>query len=147
MPTFWFWPNPDAGSNATVRRIRIFRENNDAPHIRFIKNLEPENFLRLLKHSQCLIGNSSAGIRECSYLGVPVVNIGNRQAGRERGRNVVDVGYCRHEISNAIRYQLNHGSYPSDHLYGDGHSGRRVAKTLAELPLGQQRSAKLVPAA
>jgi hypothetical protein len=49
MPTFWFWPNPDAGSS----------------DIRFIKNLEPANFLRLLKYSGCLIGNSSAGIREC----------------------------------------------------------------------------------
>jgi UDP-hydrolysing UDP-N-acetyl-D-glucosamine 2-epimerase len=147
MPTFWFWPNPDAGSSDTAQRIRIFRENNLVPNIRFIKNLEPANFLRLLKCSGCLVGNSSAGIRECSYLGVAVVNIGNRQAGRQRGPNVVDVGYCRNEITRAVRYQLNHGPYPSDHLYGDGHSGRRIAKILATLQLRQDRKAKLSPAA
>ena len=147
MPTFWFWPNPDAGSNETARRIRTFREKGFVPNIRFIKNLEPANFLRLLKHCQCLIGNSSAGIRECSYLGVPVVNIGNRQEGRQRGQNVVDVGYCRRDIGGAIRNQLNHGPYPSNHLYGDGHSGKRIAKVLAELRPVEKYQSKLLPAA
>jgi hypothetical protein len=75
------------------------------------------------------------------------VNIGNRQAGRQRGPNVVDVGYCRNEITRAVRHQLSHGPYPSDHLYGDGHSGRRIAKILATLELRQDRKTKLAPAA
>jgi UDP-hydrolysing UDP-N-acetyl-D-glucosamine 2-epimerase len=147
MPTYWFWPNPDAGSNDTARRIRTFREKGLVPKIRFLKNLDPTNFLRLLKYSRCLVGNSSAGIRECSFLGVPVVNIGGRQAGRQRGPNVVDVGYCRWEIASAIRHQLSHGPYPSDHLYGDGKSGRRIANHLAELPHGQVCETKMLPAA
>ena len=83
MPTFWFWPNVDAGADGTSKGIRAFRENVSNLNIRFIKNMEPEDFLRLLVNSKCLIGNSSVGIRECSFLGVPVVNIGSRQEGRE----------------------------------------------------------------
>ncbi|MDO3384247.1 UDP-N-acetylglucosamine 2-epimerase, partial [Gilvimarinus sp. SDUM040013] len=73
IPTFWFWPNVDAGSDGTSSGIRTFRELKKPTNIRFFKNMEPNDFLRLLKNSQCLIGNSSVGIRECSYLGVPVV--------------------------------------------------------------------------
>ena len=56
--------------------MRVYRENNPESKIRFIRNLPPEKFLTLIKHSLCLIGNSSVGIRESSMLGVPVVNIG-----------------------------------------------------------------------
>jgi UDP-N-acetylglucosamine 2-epimerase len=72
---------------------------------------------------------------ESSFLGVPVVNIGSRQKGRERGRNVVDVKYDRHEISEAIRYQLRNGRYPSDLIYGHGRAGEQIARLLAEVPL------------
>ena len=93
MPTFWFWPNVDAGSDGTSGGIRAFRENYQPENIHFFKNMEPHDFLRLLVNSKCLIGNSSVGIRECSYLGVPVVNIGTRQNGRQRGSNVIAVSY------------------------------------------------------
>ncbi|MFT5986160.1 MAG: UDP-hydrolyzing UDP-N-acetyl-D-glucosamine 2-epimerase, partial [Planctomycetota bacterium] len=79
VPTFWFWPNVDAGADGTSSGIRSYREHHDLEHIHFFKNMEPLDFLKLLKNSSCLIGNSSVGIRECSYLGVPVVNIGTRQ--------------------------------------------------------------------
>ncbi|HEY7784399.1 MAG TPA: UDP-N-acetylglucosamine 2-epimerase, partial [Pyrinomonadaceae bacterium] len=94
-PTLWFWPNVDAGSDGTSNGIRQFRESHHPDNIRFFKNMAPTDFLRLLYNSKCLIGNSSVGIRECSYLGVPVINIGSRQSGRDRGRNVVDVEYER----------------------------------------------------
>ena len=60
--------------------------------------MESNDFLKLLFNSKSLIGNSSVGIRECSFLGVPVVNIGTRQYGRERSRNVLDTGYSEAEI-------------------------------------------------
>jgi hypothetical protein len=60
-------------------------------NIHFFKNMAPTDFLRLLYNSKCIVGNSSVGIRECSFLGVPAVNIGSRQAGRDRGSNVIDV--------------------------------------------------------
>ena len=63
----------------------VFERPQQPKNIHFFKNMEPNDFLRLLKNSQCLVGNSSVGIRECAFLGVPVVNIGSRQHGRHRG--------------------------------------------------------------
>jgi UDP-N-acetylglucosamine 2-epimerase len=135
MQTLWFWPNVDAGSDGTSNALRSFRERYKPENIHFFKNMEPTDFLRLLYSSKCLIGNSSVGIRECSYLGVPVVNIGTRQAGRERGQNVVDVSYNKDEIVSATRRQMTNGRYQPDKLYGDGKAGERISSVLAETPL------------
>lgn len=135
IPTFWFWPNVDAGSDGTSNGIRMYREIYKPKNVRFFKNMEPEDFLRLLKNSRCLVGNSSVGIRECSLLGVPVVNIGSRQHGRQRGRHVIDCGYAECEISEAIKKQLAHGRYESEYIYGDGKAGEKIAGILAEIPL------------
>jgi UDP-hydrolysing UDP-N-acetyl-D-glucosamine 2-epimerase len=135
MPTLWFWPNVDAGSDGTSNGIRSYRELYDPGSIHFFKNMEPLDFLRLIYNSRCLIGNSSVGIRESSFLGLAVVNIGSRQAGRERGPNVVDVGYDSNEIRSAIEHHARNGRYPSDRLYGDGASGTRIANLLSEIPL------------
>jgi len=135
IPTFWFWPNVDAGSDGTSNAIRSFRENNDLQKIHFFKNMSPHDFLRVLKNSQCLIGNSSVGIRESAYIGVPVVNIGSRQNGRERGANVSDVIYDKEQIKEAILKQIEHGNYPSDQIYGQGDAGLKIADLLAHIPL------------
>lgn len=135
MPTLWFWPNVDAGSDGTSNGIRSFREKYRPENITFFKNMEPHDFLRLLYSSKCLVGNSSVGIRECSFLGVPVVNIGTRQEGRERGANVVDVDYSKADIVAAIKKQSGNGRYASDKLYGDGKAGTRISKVLSEAPL------------
>lgn len=131
LPTLWFWPNVDAGSDGTSKGIRAFREKNHEHRIHFFKNMEPLDFLKLLKNSRCLIGNSSVGIRECAYLGVPVVNIGSRQAGRERGPNVLDVDYHRAAIRQAIDLQVAHGPYAATHIYGNGKAGAQIAAVLA----------------
>ena len=135
LPTLWFWPNVDAGSDGTSGGIRTFRETEHPEHIHFFKNMESTDFLRLLYNSKCLVGNSSAGIRECSYLGVPVVNIGSRQSGRDRADNVLDVGYRRAEIANAIQHHKRNGHIRQDSLYGDGQAGQRIANLLAESQL------------
>jgi UDP-N-acetylglucosamine 2-epimerase len=135
IPTLWFWPNVDAGADGTSGGIRKFRELHRPENIHFFKNMAPTDFLRLLYNSKCLIGNSSVGIRECSYLGVPVVNIGSRQAGRDRGGNVVDVGYDRAEIAPAVTRHFKNGRCPQDALYGDGHAGERIAGVLTCVPL------------
>ncbi|HEY8184918.1 MAG TPA: UDP-N-acetylglucosamine 2-epimerase [Pyrinomonadaceae bacterium] len=135
LPTLWFWPNVDAGSDGTSGGIRTFRETEHPEHIHFFKNMESTDFLRLLYNSKCLVGNSSAGIRECSFLGVPVVNIGSRQAGRDRANNVLDVGYCKCEIAKAIQHHQRNGHIRQNHLYGDGKAGERIARLLAESSL------------
>ena len=134
LPTFWFWPNVDAGADGTSKGIRVFREKYQLKNLHFFKNMEPNDFLRLLKNSACLIGNSSVGIRECAYLGVPVVNIGTRQVGRERGANIIDVDYKHEAIKEAISQQVAHGPYPSNTIYGNGHAGQNVADVLAKEP-------------
>lgn len=139
MPTLWFWPNVDAGSDGTSNGIRSFREKYRPENITFFKNMEPSDFLRLLYSSKCLVGNSSVGIRECSFLGVPVVNIGIRQTGRERGANVMDVDYSKEEIIAATRRQAGNGRFAADKLYGDGNAGMRISKVLAEAPLEIQK--------
>ncbi len=135
LPTLWFWPNVDAGSGGSSNGIRTFREQEHPSNIHFFKNMAPTDFLRLISNSSSLVGNSSVGIRECSFLGVPVVNVGTRQFGRERGRNVLDVGCDRLEITDAIRHHRRNGRYPNDRLYGDGQAGKRIAELLAEVPL------------
>jgi len=135
ITTFWFWPNVDAGSDGTSNAIRSFRENKKPKHIHFFKNMTPLDFLRFLKNSQCLIGNSSVGIRECAYMGVPVVNIGSRQNGRERGQNVIDIDYDKKAILNAIKQQVKHGPYPSNPIYGSGDSGMQIAQLMSKVKL------------
>lgn len=131
LPTLWFWPNMDAGSDGTSNAIRSFRETHAAENFHFFKNMLPQDFLRLLYNSRCLIGNSSVGIRECSFLGVPTVNIGSRQQGRERGSNVLDVGYDRVEIVEAVRKHLRNGRYDASNVYGNGRAGEKIAQLLA----------------
>lgn len=133
-PTLWFWPNVDAGADGTSTGIRAFRETHQLPNVHFFKNMEGKDFLHLLNHADCLIGNSSVGIRECAYLGVPVVNIGSRQNRRERGDNVVDVNYNVNEIKNAILNRMS-SIKSSSILYGDGDAGIKIADLLHNLPL------------
>jgi UDP-hydrolysing UDP-N-acetyl-D-glucosamine 2-epimerase len=139
MPAIMLWPNADAGSEDVARGIRKFREHYPHDYIRFYKNFPVETYIRLMMRCACMVGNSSAVIREGAFLGVPAVNIGTRQTGRERGRNVVDVGYDREQIQDAIQQQSGNGRYPSEPIYGDGHAGERIANILATLELRVQK--------
>lgn len=134
-PTLWFWPNVDAGADGTSTGIRAFREQHQLPNVHFFKNMEGMDFLQLLSHSDCLIGNSSVGIRECAFLGVPVINIGSRQNRRDRGNNVVDVSYDKNEIIVAIKESIVKGKVGSSDVYGGGVAGQKIADLLETLPL------------
>lgn len=133
-PTLWFWPNVDAGADGTSTGIRAFREKHQLPNVHFFKNMEGKDFLHLLHHADCLIGNSSVGIRECAYLGVPVVNIGTRQNRRDRGSNVVDVTYDVQAIKKAIEERISSSKQISN-VYGGGDAGEQIAQLLEQLPL------------
>ena len=139
MPTIMLWPNVDAGSEDIATGMRTFREKRRPEYIRFYKNFPIETYVRLMLLCGCAVGNSSAPIREGAFLGVPAVNIGTRQTGRDRGPNVVDVPYARAAIVDGIRRQLAHGRYPSDAIYGDGQAGGRIADVLAAAPLSVQK--------
>jgi UDP-hydrolysing UDP-N-acetyl-D-glucosamine 2-epimerase len=134
IPTLWFWPNVDAGSDGTSKGIRGFREAEKPSKFHFFKNMEPTDFLRLVYNSNAIVGNSSVAIRECSFLGAPAVNIGTRQAGRERGANVIDVDYDRKQIREAIRAHMDDKKRKPSTIYGDGSAGPRIAELLKKLP-------------
>jgi UDP-hydrolysing UDP-N-acetyl-D-glucosamine 2-epimerase len=139
MPTIMLWPNADAGSEDIARGMRKFREHGRHDYIRFYKNFPIETYIRLMNTCACAVGNSSAPLREGAFIGVPTVNVGTRQCGRDRGANVVDVGYDRGQIVDAVERQVKHDRYPSDHLYGDGAAGPRIADVLATTPLQVQK--------
>lgn len=138
-PTLWFWPNVDAGSDGTSKAIRAAREYHKLQQTHFYKNMNPLDFLSILINSRGLVGNSSVAIRECSYLGVPAINIGSRQNRRDRGRNVVDVSYNRKEIGAAIGKMWDMKDRLRDTVYGDGNAGKRIADVLAAAPLTIQK--------
>jgi GDP/UDP-N,N'-diacetylbacillosamine 2-epimerase (hydrolysing) len=135
LPTLWFWPNVDAGSDTVSKILRTEREHGHLQQVHFFRNMSPEDFLYTLLACKCLIGNSSVGIRECAYLGVPSVNIGNRQRFREQGRNVIDVAYDRRAIIDAVERQIANGRHARDEIYGDGTAGIKIADLLERVPL------------
>jgi GDP/UDP-N,N'-diacetylbacillosamine 2-epimerase (hydrolysing) len=143
MQALVFWPNVDAGSEHIAKGIRRFRELGRANRFHFFRNLPPDVFIRLLAHCSCIVGNSSAALREGSFLGTPAVNVGTRQQHRERGENVVDAPHDRRAIADAIRAQLDHGPYQRSYLFGDGSAGRQIADVLAEVRPALQKQLRL----
>lgn len=130
LPIILLWPNSDAGTEGISQGIRKFREKNPDVTLHAFTNLPIAMYVRLMNNTACLVGNSSSGIREGAFLGTPCVNVGTRQAGRERGQNVLDVECNRIEIEKAIRKQMEHGKYNSEPIYGDGTAGKQIADIL-----------------
>ena len=126
FPMIWLWPNMDAGSDGTSKGIRTFREKVNPDNIHFFKSLSIEYFAPLLKNSCCIVGNSSTGLREASFLGVPCVNIGTRQINREQARNVINVDYDAEEIYQAIKKQIRKKTTQISKLYGDGKASQKI---------------------
>ncbi len=133
IKTIWLWPNIDAGNDIISKKLRIFRENNNPKYIQFFKNFEPEDFLKLLISSKCIVGNSSVAIRECSFLGVSAVNIGSRQRGREFGKNVIHTTHNSKSIQIAIKKQIIKNKLKSEKIFGDGKAGKRIANILSKI--------------
>jgi UDP-hydrolysing UDP-N-acetyl-D-glucosamine 2-epimerase len=140
IQTVLLWPNIDAGSDHISKAIRIFRDHDKPDWLRVITNLMPERYLQVLANAACAVGNSSSFVRDSSYFGTPIVNVGTRQSGRERAENVLDVGIGTGAIEAGIRRQLAHGRYAPSTLYGDGYVSRRIVESLAQLePYIQKR--------
>ena len=87
----------------------------------------------MINSCSCIIGNSSSGIREASFLRVPSVNIGSRQNNRERGDNCISVNYKFKEIYNAVKYQLEHGRYHPSKMFGAGNAGERIVDVISKI--------------
>jgi len=139
MPTIMIWPNADAGSDEISKGIRTFRERYRPDWLHLFINLPIDIYVKLMDTCACMVGNSSSAIREGSFIGVPAVNIGTRQMGREHGSNVISVDYDREGILDAIKRQLNNGRFSSEHVYGDGHAGKHIADILSRCRLNVQK--------
>lgn len=140
LQAVWIWPNLDAGSDDISKRIREWQvANPNQDRIRFIRYLVPGEFINVVNHSQVMVGNSSTGIKECAWLGIPAVNIGSRQRGRLRARNVMDVKHNAGAIEKAILEQAAKKRYQSAKLYGDGSTAKSIVKILRGLDVEVQK--------
>jgi UDP-hydrolysing UDP-N-acetyl-D-glucosamine 2-epimerase len=141
IPAIWFWPNPDAGTAEMSGMLRHVREQHSdlTERMRFITNIPADEFVSLLRQTSCLVGNSSAGIKECSYLGTPVVNIGARQQGRSAAEHVRNVPYDADAIRAAITAHLAHGRYPSSDIYYRPDTSDQILQVLATSDLYTQK--------
>jgi len=139
MAAIILWPNADAGADDIARGMRKWRERGLDERMHFFKNLPVATYVRLMKKTACLVGNSSSGIREGAFIGTPVVNLGTRQNDREHGGNVCHVPHDSKAISDAIKTQVSHGSFASEPIYGDGNAGRKIAQILAAVDVRVQK--------
>jgi UDP-hydrolysing UDP-N-acetyl-D-glucosamine 2-epimerase len=128
-----FWPNIDPSNDKIAKVWRMKQEGYWKSPVRYVRHLDHELFGDLLINSDCIIGNSSAGIREATFTGTPSITIGDRQNGRECGVNVMHVPFNSISITNALIEQLCHGSYYSNTMYGTGNAGKLIAFKIGEL--------------
>ena len=131
----WFWPNIDAGSDKISSYLRKFREKFPNQKIRFIVNLEPEDYLKVINECKVIVGNSSSGIREASFMGIPSVNVGLRQNNREKYLNVKDSDFDVKKLKKFILLQFKKGRYKKSNLYGTGNAGKKIIDILGKVDL------------
>jgi UDP-N-acetylglucosamine 2-epimerase (non-hydrolysing)/GDP/UDP-N,N'-diacetylbacillosamine 2-epimerase (hydrolysing) len=131
------YPNADAGCYALIDRARALVATRPQSHI-FV-NLDAVTYWSLLKQVDVLVGNSSSGIMEAASFALPVVNVGMRQQGRERARNVIDVPADGDAILAAIARALNPEFGPSlagmANLYGEGTAAQAITRVLQQVSL------------
>ena len=139
-PAILIYPNSDAGGR---RMIEVIREYERHSLIKTFESLPRREYLSLMKVASVMVGNSSSGIIDAPSFGLPAVNIGIRQEGRERGKNVIDVGHNKREIVKTIKKALTDKAFLAEvkqcqNPYGDGESGPRIAKILNETEITPQ---------
>lgn len=134
VQTVILYPNNDAGAEAVLKAIKR------GVGIKRIRSLAPELFANALRHAAALVGNSSSGIHESATFRVPTINIGSRQHGRERPKNVIDVPHESAAIKRALHTALYDEHFRRTlrrvkNIYGDGRSAERIVSILKSLDL------------
>jgi len=139
-PILFCFPNADAGSRALIASAAAFCATR--PGARLVTNLPSKEYLSLLRTAAALVGNSSSGIMEAASLGVPVVDVGARQRGRERARNVLwapgERGAIAEAIGRAADPEFRRSLAGLENPYGDGRAAERIADALEACPLGEE---------
>jgi UDP-hydrolysing UDP-N-acetyl-D-glucosamine 2-epimerase len=134
----WLWPNMDAGSDGVSKAIRKFREKNEISNIHFFKSLPIEKYAPLLKYAKFIIGNSSSGIREAGFVGVPSITIGTRQKGRERSQNVFTINPYKDEIVRSLK-DIKEIKFDVSHLYSETSPSKKVADLLLNFTIKNEK--------
>src|SRR3989338_3882182 len=135
------YPNADAGGRAMIKVIEKYRKY---PFIKIFKNIPRADYIGLLNVASLMIGNSSSGIIEAPSFGLPVVNIGTRQAGRERAKNIIDVDYKKEDIKKAIKKALfdkkfkQQVRYSKNPYIGTQMAGLKIAKVLGGITIDEK---------
>ena len=135
--TALIYPNSDAGGR---RMIEVIKEFENYPFIKTFESLPRKEYLSLMKLASVMMGNSSSGIIDAPSIGLPVVNIGIRQEGRERGKNVIDVGHNKLEIMRGVEEALNDKEFLAEvkkceSPYGDGKASQRIVEVLSKVEI------------
>jgi UDP-N-acetylglucosamine 2-epimerase (non-hydrolysing)/GDP/UDP-N,N'-diacetylbacillosamine 2-epimerase (hydrolysing) len=142
------YPNADAGSHALLERARAFLASRGDAKI-FV-NLEAVTYWSLLRQVEALIGNSSSGIMEAASFALPVVDVGFRQKGRERARNVLDAlpeaDAILAAITQARSPEFRQSLVGMTNPYGDGHAAEKIVQVLTATPLSEELIVKHAPA-
>ncbi|MDP6127299.1 MAG: UDP-N-acetylglucosamine 2-epimerase [Dehalococcoidales bacterium] len=133
-PVILVYPNADAGGRRMIEILKDYEKRYTS--IKALKSLPRREYLGLMKVASVLVGNSSSGMIDAPSFGLPVVNIGSRQDGRERGNNVINVGHNREEITTAIIRALEDSDFLDEvkrghNPYGDGKASSRIIKILS----------------
>lgn len=131
------WPNIDAGAESIAQSLKTFEREHD-DRVAIVNNFTFDIFINLMRHAKVMVGNSSAGVREACYFGTPVVNIGSRQEGRLRTKNVIDA--TGDKVKDALATQLSkEEKYDVEYPYGKGGSGEKIAEILTTIELGSSQ--------
>jgi UDP-N-acetylglucosamine 2-epimerase (hydrolysing) len=121
------YPNNDKGSDFILNKLLRLQNN---PKFKVFPSVRFEAFLVMMKHASFMAGNSSAGIREAPFYGIPTVNVGTRQNGRSNNSDILNTGYGKDEIKNALLKAVNH-KIENQHLFGDGKSDEKFFEILS----------------
>ncbi len=131
------YPNSDAGGHALIARTRALAAARPETHV-FV-NLNAVTYWSLLGQVDAMVGNSSSGIMEAASFALPVVNVGMRQQGRERGANVIDVpadaSAIHAGLARALAPEFRAGLRGMANIYGDGTAAETIARVLTTVPL------------
>ncbi|MFZ4679370.1 MAG: UDP-N-acetylglucosamine 2-epimerase [Flavobacterium sp.] len=121
------YPNNDLGSRHIIEAFQKLKDN---PKFRIFPSIRFEYFLVLLKNAKFIIGNSSAGIREAPYYGIPIINIGTRQQNRTLNADIINVDYQKENIIEALHSVINHKISPTANDFGKGNSAELFLNSL-----------------
>lgn len=132
-------PNADAGGHMICQRLRSYRGH---PDVRCLTHLERNDYISWMAAVDVMVGNSSSGIIEAASVGLPVINVGNRQWARERSKNTIDVAVDEHSIRQAVLQVLQSSRGACRNVYGDGRASDRIVELLEKLPLTNELLAK-----